>query len=296
MPDCGYAWRLGAGSHPQATGIVEGAHGGYVVANAASGDGFVLTPNRDARAFLIALDGTASPLSRDCRDATWSTPTEPGRLSWAPGYKFVDTVAGVICPTKRLGGRPIAPGVFTADGTLWALVDNEIGPDTLTIGQYDGERWSYHDFEASSGAWTSVLAAAGSTVVVLLANPEPSPRPDRLMGLALSTDAGATWSEVVDPDVLAAKLPFSAYHPADDESWFSGYTSMAFAGSSVLYVADGRGDLWRSTDFITFSPVEVEGGVLDLKPTGDAVIARLDEGNDLVRILADGRVETITAR
>ncbi|MFL5799046.1 MAG: hypothetical protein ACJ77A_14095 [Actinomycetota bacterium] len=307
VPDCGYAWRLGTGSQAQAAGMVGGAHGGYVVANAASGGGFVITPNREGGGFLIAPDGTASPLSRDCRDATWSTPTEPGRLSWATGYDFVDTAAGVICSTKRFGGRPIAPGVFTADGTLWALVDNEIGPDTLTIGRYDGERWSYHDFGAPSGAWTSVLAAAGSTVVVLLANPEPSPRPDQLGGLAVSTDAGATWSEVVDQDALARDLPFSTYHPADDESWFSGYTSMAFAGSSVLYVADGRGDLWRSTDLITFSQVEVAGGVSDLKPTGGAVIARIDAGgtcsepavcqfDQLVRISADGSVESITAR
>ncbi|HXJ66094.1 MAG TPA: hypothetical protein VNN79_20220, partial [Actinomycetota bacterium] len=155
--------------------------------------------------------------------------------------------------------------------------------------------------------WTSVLAAAGSTVVVLLANPEPSPRPDQLVGLAVSTDAGATWSEMVDPDVLARDLPFSSYHPRDDESWFSGYTSMAFAGPSVLYVADGRGDLWRSTDLATFNPIPVPGAVRDLQATGDAVIARIDAGgtcsepavcqlDDLVRISADGSVEPITAR
>ena len=35
---------------------------------------------------------------------------------------------------------------------------------------------------------------------------------------------------------------------------------MAFAGSGVLYLADGRGDPWRSTDFKTFSRVEVAAG------------------------------------
>jgi len=75
----------------------------------------------------------------------------------------------------------------------------------------------------------------------------------------------------------------------------------------VLYVADGRGDLWRSTDFTTFSHVEVPGWVSELKPTGDAVIARIGDGagcrypaacqlNDLVRISADGSVEPIKAR
>jgi hypothetical protein len=71
---------------------------------------------------------------------------------------------------------------------------------------------------------------------------------------------------------------------------------MAFAGTSVLYVADGRGDLWRSTDFTTFSQVEVPGSVSELKSADDAVIARLDDGNDLVRISADGSVEPIAAR
>src|SRR5262245_19813002 len=113
VPDCSYAWRLGTGSQPLATGIVEGAHGGYVGANAASGGDFVLIPSSGAtRAYLIAPDGTTSALSRECRGATWSAPTLPGRLSWATGYNFVDTVAGAICPTSRFGGRRFVPGVF----------------------------------------------------------------------------------------------------------------------------------------------------------------------------------------
>jgi hypothetical protein len=138
-------------------------------------------------------------------------------------------------------------------------------------------------------SWESELAAAGSTVVVVHAR-------TRVIGLSVTTDAGATWHEVTDPNVLERDLPFSTYALPEGESWFSDYSSMAFAGSSVLYVADGRGDLWRSTDFTTFTQVEVAGGVSDLKPTGDAVIARLDGGNDLVRISADGSMEPITAR
>jgi hypothetical protein len=309
VPDCGVAWRLGTGSQPQATGMVGRGDAG-VDANA-FGDGFVLTPagHRLDRGFRIDQDGIASrlPLSRVCRDVTWSTSTELGRLVWGPGMSFVDTVAGVICDTGRLGGRLLAgDGVFTGDGALWALVDNETGPKTLTIGRYDGLRWRYRDLAAEGGSWTSELAAAGSNIVVLVANSERAPAPDRLLGLSVSTDAGATWSEVVDPDALDRDLPFSRYVAPNSEDWFSGYTSMAFAGTSALYVADGNGDLWRSTDFATFSRVSVPGGVEDLKSAGNAVIARIDSAgcaypgtcqlNDLIRISADGSVEPITVR
>jgi len=305
--DCGYAWRLGTGSHTQATGMV-GRGDARVDAFAASGGGFVLTGAGQSgpdRGFLIAEDGAASPISTECHDASWPTSTEPRRLVWAAGLNFVDTVTGAVCHSGRLGGRPLARGAFTADGALWALVDNETAPDTLTIGRYDGVGWRYRDLAAVGGAWTSVLAAAGSNVVVLQAAPEPTPQ--QLVGLSVTTDAGATWSEVVDPEVLDSALPFSGFRSPDSQDWFSGYTSMAFAGSSVLYVADGRGDLWRSTDFTTFSHVEVPGWVSELKPTGDAVIARIGDGagcrypaacqlNDLVRISADGSVEPIKAR
>jgi hypothetical protein len=307
VPDCGLAWRLGTGTEPQATGLV--GYGDAGVDPNASGDGFVLTPagHRLDRGFLIDQDGTASslPLSRDCRDVTWSTSPEPGRLVWGPGMSFVDTVAGVICDTGRLGGRTLAgDGVFTADGALWALVDNETGPVALTIGRYDGAAWRYRDLASEGGSWTSLLAAAGSNVAVLVANTEPTPRPDHVLGLTVSTDGGATWSELTDPSVLERDLPFSTYAPLDPEAWFSGYTSMAFAGRSVLYVADGLGYLWRSTDLTTFSQVEVPGGVSDLKPTGDAVIARLDnsecagtcQSSDLIRISADGSVEPLVVR
>jgi hypothetical protein len=269
----------------------------HVDVNTTPGGGFVLTPaGHHRRGFVIAQDGAASLLSWDCRGATWSTPTEPGRLHWAAGLNFVDAVDGVICPTSELGGRPLAQGVFTADGMLWALVDNESDPDTLTIGRYDGNRWSYHDLAAKGGSWTSALAAAGPNVVVLAGGTEQLQTHSRLIGLSVSTDSGATWHEVTDPNVLERDLPFSAYVSPNSEDWFSGYTSMAFAGTSVLYVADGRGDLWRSTDFTTFSQVEVPGSVSELKSADDAVIARLDDGNDLVRISADGSVEPIAAR
>jgi hypothetical protein len=307
VTDCGLAWRLGTGPQPRATGMV-GIGDLHVDAFAASAGGFVLTSAGQRGpdlGFLIAEDGISSAISSDCRGASWPTSTEPGRRVWVGGLNVVDTVTGAVCHSGRLGGRPLARGAFTADGALWALVDNEADPVTGTIGRYDGAEWSYRDLAAKGGSWTSVIAAAGSNVVVLQAAPEPSHQ--QLVGLSVTTDAGAIWSEVADPDVLARDLPFVAYRSPDSQDWFSDYTSMAFAGSTVLYVADGRGDLWRSTDFTTFSRVEVAGWVRGLQPTVDAVIARIGDGtacdrpaacllNDLVRISADGSVEPITAR
>jgi hypothetical protein len=81
---------------------------------------------------------------------------------------------------------------------------------------------------------------------------------------------------------------------------------MAFAGSDVLYVADWRGDLWRSTDFVRFSLVSVPGAVQDLQAIGDGVIAAIDGGTvcgdhtgcggGTVRISADGAVGPMTTR
>jgi hypothetical protein len=104
---------------------------------------------------------------------------------------------------------------------------------------------------------------------------------------------------VTAPDDVATDLPFHVSQNPED--WFSGYTTVAFAGTSTLFLADGSGALWRSTDLVTFSKVSLPGKVTDprvsdLKPAGEAVIARLDDGNDLIRISADGTAETITSR
>jgi hypothetical protein len=292
-PDCGHAWRIGTGSSPRATGLV--GRGDVHVEVSAVGDGFVLGPARGReRASYIAPDGTLTWLSTDCSDAALSSPTAPGRPGRTAGPDFlVDTVAGTICPVGELGDRPLAM-VTAADGLLWALVDNDTAGGPLTVGRFDGDQWRDHQLPTNGGARTSLLAAAGPNVVVLQAPPEPVAQ--GLIGLSVSTDAGATWSDIVDQDVLSRDAPFSAnrYHQADE--WYSSHTSMAFAGSSVLYVADGNGDLWRSTDFTSFDPVEVPGRVSDLKPAGDALIARLIGSDDLVRIAADGAVTMIAVR
>lgn len=291
--DCGHAWHIGTGSSTQATGLV--GRGDVHVEVSAVGDGFVLSPARGReRASYIAPDGTMTWLSTDCSDAALSSPTAPGRPGRTAGPNFlVDTVAATICPTRDLGDRALA-GVTVTDGLLWALVDNTATRDPLTIGRFDGDEWRDHQMSTNSGSWTSVLAASGPNVVVLQAPPEPLAQ--GLIGLSVSTDAGATWSEIVDPDVLGRDVPFSGIRSQQADEWFSSYTSMEFAGSSVLYVADGNGDLWRSTDFTSFDPIEVQGRVSDLKPAGDAVIARLVGTEDLVRIAADGAVTTIVVR
>jgi hypothetical protein len=310
--DCGFAWRLDDASRLVATGVIQPSRpvfdSGDIPWPIAAGDGFILLSTRGDDGYRIAADGTSTPLSMACDGVTWSTPTTPGRFVSVTGLSFVDTVSGARCDIDRLDGRSIAQAVFSPEGTLWGLVDNEVDEaGALTIGSYDGSGWRYHDFTTPGGAWTSVLAASGSTAVVLLANPEPSPRPDRLMGIAVTSDGGATWSETVDPAVLKRDLPFSQVLSSNDEDWYSGYTSMAFAGPSVLYVADGRGQLWRSTDLATFEQVSAPGPVAELRSAGDTVIARLTDEptctrpatcplDSMVRISADGTVEPIIDR
>jgi hypothetical protein len=298
--DCGYAWRLGTGSPSQATGVVGGSDINGVDASASEA-GFVLThviPHD--RGLLIAPDGTTSSLSLTgyCSDAPQSADTEPGRLVKVAGQfrsYVVDTAARTFCDTNTgFGGRPTARSVFVADGTLWALVNNEIvgepDPDTMTIAHYDGSQWSYRDLAAKGGrAWSSLLAAAGSNVVVFQVEDSS------LIGTSVTVDSGANWHEVTDQNMLVREVPFAKFLSPNLDDAAGPYASMAFAGTSTLYVADLRGDLWRSTDFATFSRVEIAGDVADLKPAGDAVIGRLD-GNELIRISADGSVEPIRAR
>jgi DNA-binding CsgD family transcriptional regulator len=301
--DCSTAWRLGTSSQTQATVLV--GRGDARMGVAAAGDGFMISVCCDDQVpelFLIAEDGTASPLT-DCDETTWSTPTEPGRMLLA-GDRFVDTVDGTICDVGRLGGRHFSQGVFTADGTLWTLVDDETDPDILTVGRYDGSQWSYHDLASRAEGWTSLLAVAGPSVAVLQVSFAEGDPVSHFVGFAVTTDNGATWSEVVEPEVLDQDFPFATLGP--EGTLIGSYTTMAFAGTSTLYVADGRGYLWRSTDFATFNRVLVPFLVSGLRSAGDAVIARIDDGtctypvecqlNDLVRISADGTWEPVIAR
>jgi hypothetical protein len=289
--DCGHAWRLGTGTRPLATGIVaQGKERAYVAVHAGE-DGFVLNNGlNDQGSLRVGLDGAVTSLS-ECRDA--DPPVEPRRLVW--DWTMVFDTAGVFCPTRFGfdGGELSDSGAFTADGTLWAMVSNEgLSPEQLTtptqtIGKYDGTRWGYRDLALEGPSWESRVAAAGSNVVVL------SKR-----GISVTTDDGATWHEVTDPQVLERALPFLTYESADCCD-----ISMAFAGASTLYVADAHGGLWRSTDLATFSQIEAPA-VYGLKSAGDDVLAR-DRGrggdyafdtDDLVRIAADGSAEVLTVR
>ena len=285
---CGHAWRLGTGRRPLATGIVAlNTTHAYVQVNA--GDGaFLLTHGRDP-SLRVAVDGTVTSLTyADCRPA--NPPLKPGRLVWNWGGAF--DLAGVYCPTSlgtgdrpdpSLNGQTLAgsAAAFTADGRLWALVNNEAQSDRRqTIGTFDGSRWRYHNLAARGDASASEIAAVGSTVVVLGRS-----------GISVTTDDGGTWHEVTDPDALAGRLPFLSIPGSG-----CCLMSMALAGPSTMYVSDGVGGLWRSTDLATFRRVETPSKVTDLKSSGDEAFARVASGEDLVRIAANGRVERLTAR
>jgi hypothetical protein len=192
------------------------------------------------------------------------------------GPYLVDTVAGTSCDTTGFEARTLRDGAYAEDGTLWGLVgDGNAGP-WPAVGRYDGVRWSYHDLVGTRSDGDNALAVAGSHVAVLHGADGAA-----VHGLSVTSDGGASWSEVG-----AADLPFDAYD------------SMAFAGTSTLFVADSEGVLWRSTDGTRFSRVETSDRVSGLESAGDAVIARAGstDGDALVRITGDGRTEPLVVR
>lgn len=280
--DCDHAWSLGTGARQLATGVVTQGEDHAWVSVSASEDGFLIDAmGEDSISLRVALDGSVT--SSECRQGL--PPVQPGRLVW-DGMVF-DT-AGVYCPT-RFGGDDVGydtgiearfldrSGGFTADGSLWAMVSNEdASTQQQTIGKFDGSRWHYRDLALEGASNDSEVAAAGSNVVVLGSR-----------GISITTDGGTNWGEVTD-------LPFL---PDDPEDWAAalGGPSVAFAGSSTLYVSDERGRLWRSTDLTTFQQIDAPK-VLGLKSAGDDVLAWVDEPYDLARITADGRVEPLTVR
>ena len=102
---------------------------------------------------------------------------------------------------------------------------------------------------------------------------------------------GTTWHEVTDSPALERELPFLALDPEE----CSCDRSMAFAGSSTLYVADAGGGLWRSTDLATFQRIDAPP-VRRLQAAGDDVLAQDSDSHDLLRITPEGRVEPLTIR
>ena len=285
--DCAHAWRLGIGARPVATGLLsEGKpHASFAVE--AGADGFVDRPLPDRR-----QQGLARRARRHrhllrvppCQSASRARTSGVGRHRPRHGRGLLPhQVRWRDTPDDGLTARPLAAaGGFTADGRLWALVSNENAPPTQTIGMFDGTRWHYRDLAPEGPAFHSLVAAAGSNVVVL-----------SRAGLSVTTNNGATWQEVTDPSVLDRNLPFLSYE-ADDDCCLT--TEMAFAGSSTLYVADALGGLWRSTDLITFHRVQAPARVHSLKSAGDHVLALLEDTTDLALISADGRMQRLTVR
>ena len=107
----------------------------------------------------------------------------------------------------------------------------------------------------------------------------------------MTRDGGGTWQETTDPDVLRRNLPFLT----ENQNPECCFRSIAFAGPTHYALGD-NGWLWRSHDLTTFDRVRIPGRVRDLSASDGAVIVRLAETEQLVRITADGQLQTITVR
>jgi hypothetical protein len=278
-PECGTAW-LHTGPELQASGVTSPELG--VPDVHPGGGGFVLqTYNRD-EGLLVTDDGTKR-ITMSCSATSWPSTIEPGRHVLADGLLgpyLIDTQAGTLCDTTRFQeARTLGAGEVADDGTVWGLVDDGVteGSDGFAgVGWYDGTQWSYHDLTGTHNKGANALAVSGELVAALHGD-----NGSAVLGLSVTTDGGSNWAEVSADD-----LPFTTYE------------SMDFAGTSALFVTDGAGNLWRSTDFSTFTKVGTPGTVHGLTSADGAVVARLDgvASSELVRIDAAGTIEEMSIR
>jgi hypothetical protein len=275
--NCRFAWLLSTGGQPQAAGMLSSRDAAPDVY--AGGDAFVVQKDNGADGKVVAADGTSEPIRQDCSDESWPTGLQSGRYVLVRGLlgaDLVDTRTGTTCDAPTLdGGRSLRAGVIASDGTVWGLIDSG-AKRWAQVAWYDGVQWRYHALVGIRNSGDSGLAVSGSEVAVLHGANNSVVR-----GLSGTIDGGATWF-----GASAADLPFRAYD------------SMAFAAPSELYVADDKGNLWRSADDSLFSRVATPGPVSGLMPAGDAVIARIGSAdeNKLVRISAQGTVQTLVVR
>lgn len=270
--DCGAAWRLDAGAEEPVTGLA--TRGDVSVDAYASGSGFVLAHHYQIGGLIVASDGTTRKITRDCGETDWPAAPEPGRylVAWgAPYPKVIDTVTGSACDTGTFA-TALGEATYADDGRLWGVVGGSSGrAGTRSVARRDVAGWHYHELPEVDPSVEENLAVAGPNVVALRGTPYSG-----VVGLSVSADSGETWS-----DLPADAVPFDAFE------------SFAFAGSSVLYVADGPGNLWRSTDLTHFSEVDVPGPVVGLAPAGNAVAAQVGAEGELVLIGADGTVDPL---
>jgi len=180
----------------------------------------------------------------------WSSPS-----AWAA---FADPRTGdVWTPAKPdLPDVEYAqPGTQVDDnGTPWVLTIYDVNPAPQIVWR-DSSGWHARHRGAATAIWNR---PDGSTQVITVGS-----------ALHLTTNGGVTWHTYPGSD-----FPF---HPKS-------VTSVAADSSGTLYVVDGSGHVWRSTDtsWIHFTRMMRGTTVVGVQQAGDSVLAQL--GSTKVRV------------
>jgi hypothetical protein len=256
---CRTAWQLQ--SH---AGINRALVRGNFAVAAAAGDSFVVTSwNRPG--IVVDDSGRWRPLQ--------SVPS--GKVAAGDAFVQLGKSLGVVDPaTAQLWPLPAPDGVegwvagtIAADGTVWATPSVPAPPIDVRISWLQPgsatSAWQHHTFSTTfdDGPAPGPIAVAGDHVAALAMHDGVDVATYGVF--AVTTDAGATWSDL---------------HPSDLP--FDNVDALAATSSGTLYVAttasDGAGRLFRSTDrtWTRFTEVSGARGVHQLVAAGDLVIAR----------------------
>lgn len=310
---CGTAWMLTSGART-VTGIVptnrhDNAEDEQLVDG---GDGFLVVSD-DSTApssnFVLDYGGSTTPLRRD--DTLTTDPADPmydgtavyrdnGQSVWVASAKL-DTWAPLVAGGSK--GSSIGPGLIEGE-TAWVgqVVD---GKPVLQWLPMDGS-WHSHPLLSTSpyispgfhDLYVGQVAVARGGMVAATSVLAGDDR-DLLVGLCVSHDGGATWT-----DIPGTSLPFV------DDGVAAGATPPPHAGSAVdvfdmaatmdgtLFVDAWNGRLYRSTDrtWTHFAPVAGMTDAEHLQSLGDDAVAVTEPAKGSVgiaRVSSNGSARTI---
>lgn len=254
---CRYAWQLQSRSGIH-RGLAPGSMGGH-----AAGEAFVL-PSWDGPGILVDLDGRTRTLHQ-----TAPGPAGPGDalVRLPQGYGLVDPASAEYWALPGTAGvEGWGDAAMAPDGTVWATTSP---PSPTTLVQVSWlvpgtTSWQHHTISPSpssaGGFSTGPVAVAGDHVAALAMHEGVDVV--RFGTFALTTDGGASWSEL-----SAADLPFDTVD------------AMAATSGGTLYVASsdrtGEDRLFRSTDttWRHFAEVPDARGSYRLVAAGPQVVA-----------------------
>ena len=267
---CSTAWRFAPAGGRAFTGVLDSPRA-YPQVVPVSG-GFVLQPHGAKPGVMVFPDHSIVDLTRDCDGwTTWPRAREAQRYVLVDSLmapNLVDTEGRTTCDTTGFeDARTLVHGTVDDEGTVWGLAGDGVdGPrrGKPAVARYDGTDWTYRDLAKDADPGSSLIDVEGATTVVAAVSGDGT-----VLGLVVSTDGGATWTDVPMPDAV-------------------GIESLALADPSTLFLVDREHTLWRSTDLRGFQRVTLDHPVSGLQPVGGSLLARVVGTEDLLRITPDG--------